>query len=298
MVQYLASLAFGLMQLAALLFICVAIEQVGAIERYSLRSRIPGTIFQIILMIFGGGLTWLMQKSWLALGAGKIVVPLYDWLKPLPFGEAIYIFAMFVIVDFLIYWRHRAEHKWFWPIHAVHHAPHELHAANDFGHPLQAIPNLIFIWLPMSLIQLSGPGIPLMVGFTITLLTMYIHSPIDIHFGPLRRLLVDNRFHRIHHSLEPRHFDKNFSVGLSLWDWAFGTAYWPATDEWPLVGVNGVKPPRTVRDFMILPFTMRRSANVNDSRVVSGASGAVIGRPVDAELVQGSGEIPQSAGSI
>ena len=38
------------------------------------------------------------------------------------------------------------------------------------------------------------------------LLTYYIHSPIDVHFGRLRKVLVDNRFHRIHHSIEPRHF--------------------------------------------------------------------------------------------
>lgn len=260
MLEFASSTVIGLIRTAPLFAICIAIEHIASIERYSLRSRIPGLISQVLLIVFGGALTWTLQGLWLSLGIGGVVVPLYDWLKPLPFGGAIYGVALLVIVDFLTYWRHRAEHKWFWPIHAVHHSVTELHAANDLGHPLQAIPNLLFVWLPLSLIQMSGPGMPLAVGMLVFLLTVYIHSPIDIHFGPLRRILVDNRFHRIHHSLEPRHFEKNFSVGLSLWDWIFRTAYWPAKDEWPAVGVDGIAPPETITDFMMLParvFTMQ-----------------------------------------
>lgn len=48
----------------------------------------------------------------------------------------------------------------------------------------------------------------------------YIHSPVDVHFWPMRKVLVDNRFHRIHHSLEPRH-----SIRTSGSASASGTAY-------------------------------------------------------------------------
>ena len=41
-------------------------------------------------------------------------------------------------------------------------------------------------------------------------------------------MIADNRFHRIHHSIQPQHFDKNFGAGTSLWDQLFGTAYFPA----------------------------------------------------------------------
>jgi hypothetical protein len=31
--------------------------------------------------------------------------------------------------------------------------------------------------------------------------------------------------HQVHHSLDPRHHDKNFGEGFSLWDWLCGTLY-------------------------------------------------------------------------
>lgn len=92
------------------------------------------------------------------------------------------------------------------------------------------------------------------MSFILAILTYYIHSPIDVHFGPLRKLLVDNRFHRIHHSIEPRHFDKNFGICFSLWDRWFGTAYDPSPDEWPDGGLADIDSPRTIRDYLLLPF--------------------------------------------
>jgi sterol desaturase/sphingolipid hydroxylase (fatty acid hydroxylase superfamily) len=174
-------------------------------------------------------------------------------------GTTGWILQMLLLVafaDFLAYWRHRAEHAWFWRVHVVHHAPRELHAANDIGHPLQAFFNFAFIAVPMSLVQIDGPSTPFVLSGIVILLSMYIHSPIDVHFGPLRRMIVDNRFHRIHHSLEPCHFDKNFSICFSVWDYMFGTAYDPG-EEWPDVGVDGVLAPATIGDFLGLPMRSR-----------------------------------------
>ncbi|MDB9522701.1 sterol desaturase, partial [Dolichospermum circinale CS-1225] len=35
----------------------------------------------------------------------------------------------------------------------------------------------------------------------------------------------------IHHSVEPKHYDKNFGYILSFWDWIFGTLYVPQSYE-------------------------------------------------------------------
>jgi sterol desaturase/sphingolipid hydroxylase (fatty acid hydroxylase superfamily) len=45
---------------------------------------------------------------------------------------------------------------------------------------------------------------------------------------------VSPQFHRIHHSIEPEHRDRNFGVIFSFWDRLFGTLYrgdggYPAT---------------------------------------------------------------------
>ncbi len=227
------------------------------LERYPLKARIGGIIFNVVGTIGGIAVIWPIQLAWRAIDPGAImVIPLWRWLEPLG-APALPLqwLVLVLIADFLTYGRHRAEHRWFWPVHAVHHAPHELHAANDIGHPLQIVFTVDFISIPLSLIQIAGPATPAVVGFVITLLSFYIHSPIDVHFGPLRKVLVDNRFHRIHHSLEPHHHDKNFGVGFSIWDRMFGTAFDPGKDEWPAVGLAGVTQPRTVKDYLLLPMT-------------------------------------------
>ena len=257
-----------------IILVCVAIEQVAVIERYSLKDRLPGTLMNVAGTVGAIAMMWPIHYLWAFIDPGAIMVlPLWRWLAPL--GLAAYAIQWLILVlvaDFLAYWRHRAEHRWFWPIHVVHHAPTELHAANDIGHPVQILFTVMFISVPMSLIQIDGPGAPFAVGFVVTLLSYYIHSPIDVHFGPLRKVLVDNRYHRIHHSLEPKHFDKNFSICFSMWDRMFGTAYEPQPGEWPEVGVADVKAPRTLSEFLLLPAsflglkkTARKNAPAHDS---------------------------------
>lgn len=262
-------LAVELMKGALLLAICVAIEHAATIERYSLKARIPGALMQAVGLVVGFFLLWPLNQLWHHV-APWAVIPLWRWLQPLGFlGYALQFLALIVVADFLAYWRHRMEHsRWWWPVHKVHHAPRELHAANDIGHPAQGFFTFICITAPMSLFHVSGPAVPLTLALTVTLVSVYIHSPIDFHFGPLRKVIVDNRFHRIHHSLEPRHFDKNFGICFSIWDRLFGTVYYPAPGEWPKVGLAEVPAPKGVREYLLLPFKRSNRPHVEDNLVV------------------------------
>jgi sterol desaturase/sphingolipid hydroxylase (fatty acid hydroxylase superfamily) len=253
-VRLLATVAFGLLKAAMLLATCIVIEHIATIERYSLKARVPGILMGATGVVGSIVLMWPINQLWNHVDPA-MTIPLWQYLQPLGVaGYALQFLALILIADFLAYWRHRMEHsRWWWPVHKVHHAPRELHAANDIGHPLQALFSFVWITVPMSLFNVSGPGVPLTLALTVTFLSMYIHSPIDFHFGPLRRLIVDNRFHRIHHSLEPRHFDKNFGICFSAWDYLFGTAYEPK-QEWPAVGLADVPAPRSVRDYLLLPL--------------------------------------------
>ena len=38
----------------------------------------------------------------------------------------------------------------------------------------------------------------------------------------------------MHHSDNPKHFDKNFGSCLALWDWMFGTLYVPQKEREPI----------------------------------------------------------------
>ncbi len=48
--------------------------------------------------------------------------------------------------------------------------------------------------------------------------------------------MVTPQSHRVHHSLEPQHGDRNFGVIFTIWDRMFGTLY-ANYDEYPDTGV-------------------------------------------------------------
>lgn len=116
---------------------------------------------------------------------------------------------------------------------------------------------LALLTLPTSLIVADvGQALPY-ANLLLWLHIVWIHSPTRFHFGPLRALFADNRFHRIHHSLEERHFDRNFGAFTTLWDRLFGTAYFPEADEWPAVGLAEVGEPADLREWLDLPARYR-----------------------------------------
>lgn len=251
---FIVNLTLGVTLAMFLVCLCVLMEYISPRGRYTLRQRIPGFLMQIVGTSLVIALTIPLHLLWDRLGiTPAFSVPLWPLLAPLGLaGQALQFLSVLIVIDFLRYWRHRAEHKWFWPIHAVHHAPRELHAASSLGHPLQGIPEFLMVVIPLSFFEFAGPTVPVAVGLVSSLLTVYIHTASDFHFGPARQAVIDNRFHRIHHSTEPRHFDKNFGICFSVWDRMFRTAYWPKPDEWPEVGIKEL-PPQTVRGFLLYP---------------------------------------------
>lgn len=177
-----------------------------------------------------------------------LLPPLEQWAGWMAFPIA------FIVLDFFAYWEHRFEHRFFWSVHSVHHAIDDLHAVNSYGHPFQVLPTFMVITVPLALLNISSPTLPLTLAIAKTMLVFYIHSPIDMHFGPLRKIFVDNRYHRIHHSVEERHFDTNFGITLTIWDQIFRTVHFPARDEWPEVGLKDQPMHRNLAAFLCAPF--------------------------------------------
>lgn len=126
-----------------------------------------------------------------------------------------------VIGDFFFYWFHRAQHAFFWPLHAVHHSIEDLNAVNSYHHATEEFMRILLMTLPMSWLGMEvGQSLPL-VATLLALQPIYLHSPTRLQFGRWRAVVADNHFHRIHHSLGPRHFDKNFGACTTLWDRLF-----------------------------------------------------------------------------
>lgn len=215
-----------------------------------LRSRVLGLTFWALATLAAVAITYLLSTLWHP--PRVIRLPLsFEWAGIA--APVLTIIAVAIVADFWFYWFHRMQHRFLWRFHRVHHSIREMHATNANHHVSESLFNGLFLFIPASLIFWDYPLVP--AGMLLrTLLSQYIHSPVDLDFGPLRSVLVDNRFHRIHHSLKPGHFDSNFGGFTTIWDRLFGTAYWPANDEWPAIGVEGVDEPQTVREWLSLPW--------------------------------------------
>jgi sterol desaturase/sphingolipid hydroxylase (fatty acid hydroxylase superfamily) len=92
------------------------------------------------------------------------------------------------------------------------------------------------------------------VAVTVFLLSIYgnlIHANTKLRIGPLRYLLAEPRHHRIHHSLERQHWNKNYAAFFPIWDVIFGTVHFPRKDEYPRTGLSSVREPRSIAEYLI-----------------------------------------------
>lgn len=181
--------------------------------------------------------------------------------------------AIILAKDFLFYWEHRIQHRWLWRWHAPHHAIRNLSATNSWHHWSEIAMFALMVSVPMSLLTPAFGPRPFLIGLILSWQPIYLHSATRLQLGPvLRRLVVDSRYHRIHHSLEPKHFDRNFGAATPLWDWLFGTAYFPDGNEWPEVGLAGVEEPTTLAEWSLLPWRMAQPVAPIDGKVAASSS--------------------------
>lgn len=172
-------------------------------------------------------------------------------------GWFVAAYAGVFLGQFFYYWFHRAQHAvpLLWRFHKVHHSIREMSAASSYHHVTEDLQQYVFTVLPMSfLLGIEQGPVPWLVLMVIGTQSYYIHSSTRLAIGPLRYVIGDNTFHRVHHSMESRHFDKNFGTTTPLWDVLFGTAHFPTPGEWPAVGLADTPPPATVVDYLAMPF--------------------------------------------
>jgi sterol desaturase/sphingolipid hydroxylase (fatty acid hydroxylase superfamily) len=87
----------------------------------------------------------------------------------------------------------------------------------------------------------------------------FSHMNVRMSLGRFGLVINNPQYHRIHHSLEPQHFNKNFCKMLPLFDVIFGTAWRPGKDEFPRTGLAGEKATGFL-DGMIWPVRHRLSS--------------------------------------
>jgi sterol desaturase/sphingolipid hydroxylase (fatty acid hydroxylase superfamily) len=127
--------------------------------------------------------------------------------------------------DGLYYAWHRVSHHvgWLWATHLAHHTAPRL---NILASVRQGWTDLFSgtwaFWAPLGLLGFD-PG---QVGTYFIVLLIWeacTHNEWTPRLGPLEWLLVTPSNHRVHHSLEPAHWNRNYGGVLIIWDRLFGT---------------------------------------------------------------------------
>ena len=225
------------------------LELIAPVERISIQSRVRGLILRCVGGLAGAALLYIFHRGWAALGVTPLIrIPISGLL-----GNVIGSGLGLIFADFCGYWNRRFQHRFLWPIHAVHHSITELSAAACYGHFLERGLQFLLFALPLSLVSFEWAPLPFVIVALRSISESYIHSPTKLSLGPASILFVDNRYHRIHHSIEAQHAGKNFGVLLSIWDRMFGTIRVPTAAEWPRTGIVGQPPPRTLVDYLLFP---------------------------------------------
>jgi sterol desaturase/sphingolipid hydroxylase (fatty acid hydroxylase superfamily) len=184
-----------------------------------------------------------------------------------------YTVIFLVFSDFSRFLLHYALHKipLLWEFHKVHHAAEVLTPITLYRvHPIEfflfrlrslvvfgLITGSFFFWFrtgiePLTILKIHA-GIFLfnLVGANLR------HSHIPISFGNiLERIFISPSQHQIHHSLEVKHYDKNFGSIFSIWDGFFGSLFISNKTEKIAFGIEE-KEQKTFKKFwqnLYMPF--------------------------------------------
>lgn len=169
------------------------------------------------------------EKTMLAVFAVS-TVPLELWLwshrlLDLPQGGLIYWLALFLGVDFCYYWNHRMSHKvaWMWAAHSVHHSAVEINMLANFRvSAINFLAGNFLFFLPLTVIGFHPLAIATV--FSACLLHQaWVHTELVDRMSWLEHVLNTPSNHRVHHSTQPAHIDRNYAGVLVIWDKLFGT---------------------------------------------------------------------------
>jgi sterol desaturase/sphingolipid hydroxylase (fatty acid hydroxylase superfamily) len=157
-------------------------------------------------------------------------------------GKFAYLMLYLLAYDFFYYWFHRMQHRTaaLWRVHRLHHSELHLNVTTSLRHHWLEEPLKIFtVGIPLQLL-LSVPLPDLgLLSIAVGGWAFFIHSNIRLSLGPLSYFFVGPQAHRIHHSIEPQHTDKNFAAIFPIWDILFGTYFHPRKGEFPNTGLHG-----------------------------------------------------------
>jgi sterol desaturase/sphingolipid hydroxylase (fatty acid hydroxylase superfamily) len=229
----------------------------------------PGWARDLGFLAWNGHFFWLLTagiNGWLAAQATGLLQraglrfeasPVAGW----PFWAQ--VVAFLVISDFLQWCVHNLLHRVpaLWAFHKVHHAITTMDFIGNFRfHWMEIVVYKSALWLPLALLGASGEA-TFVVAVASTVWGDLNHANLSLGLGPLGYVLNGPRMHLWHHDQSDEGGTaKNFGIVLSLWDFLFGTAYWPRHRSPSALGYPGIEEmPQSLLGELAWPLTKRRS---------------------------------------
>lgn len=229
------------------------------------------------VFVFGVVFGWaVLSYQFISNGiiAGLVALggPVTPSALPASVSRAIVTAMLFLSYELGYWFNHWLSHKVpvLWEFHKVHHSAAVLTPLTNFRvHP-------VYTWIFANILAFSaaianGLGNYLFgdtayqyaLSDTNIILVLFIHAYVHLQHshmwisfqGWLGRVFVSPAHHQVHHSDNPKHFNKNFGSCLALWDWMFGTLYVPAKEREPLrFGFAGNPDAHTVKGELADPL--------------------------------------------
>ena len=191
---------------------------------------------------------FLHTVSWIQKG-------MFDHFSTLLIAFSFTLF-IFILDDLTKYIVHRLMHRipTLWALHKVHHSAETLNPITIYRtHPLEgiiftlrasfsqgiAISTFFFLFgNKVDLFTVLGANIFIFI-FNVAGSNLR-HSHIYIRYWRwLEYFLISPAQHQIHHSLEEKHYDKNFGATLSIWDWFGGSLHHSEISKPTKLGLKG-----------------------------------------------------------
>ena len=218
---------------------------------------VNGLVYYGLIAQFLLGVHWLSDGMHGALTAvfGTPDAPL---LSP-GVGLALYTLASVMAIDIALYASHRIFHAvpWLWEFHKVHHSAEQLNPITLFRmHPVDLFLTGLMVSV-LSALCFGGfffligaePSAHMLFGLNVVTFLFYVfgynlrHSHIWLDFpGWLGRVVISPAQHQIHHSSDPKHFNKNYGLIFAFWDRMGGTHYQPREREELSFGLSREEP--------------------------------------------------------
>ena len=225
----------------------------GVAPRLISQLAVATLLFEAMHVWFGGRpLVWLEAPGWAV--------------------AVVFTVVLFLLDDATKYLLHRCLHAWplLWCFHKVHHTAETMTPFTVYRtHPVEAVLFSLRATLVQAVAMAAfffflGDRVELMTVFGANVILFVFnvagsnlrHSHVWISYGRvIEHVLISPAQHQIHHSVDPRHHDRNFGTVLAIWDWMGHSLCLAEHGHEIRYGVTGAAPePHGLKTVYLEPF--------------------------------------------